>query len=213
MKIGILGGTFNPPHLAHLRCAEEALAACALDLVLFVPAHDPPHKPLAGAVSFEQRCHMVRLAIAGHPAFQLSLVEGERSGKSYSVDTLSRLSQLYPDDQLHFIIGSDSFLELGLWHRYAELVRLCHLIVMERPGREITDPLAALPVAIRGEFRYSSETRHLLHTCGTGIRFVTGTPLPISSTDIRALAAAGQPLSQLVPPSVEDYLRTQRIYT
>jgi len=114
MKIGLMGGTFNPIHRAHLRIAEEARDLCGLDRVLFIPAADPPHKPLAGDVSFAVRCEMVRLAIAGNPAFELSEVEGEREGKSYSIDTIGFFHTQRPDDQLFFIIGSDSFFEIGL---------------------------------------------------------------------------------------------------
>lgn len=208
-----MGGTFNPPHLAHLTCAAEAMSACSLEQVLFVPANDPPHKPLAHDISFHIRCELVMLAIADRPEFLLSTIEGERRGKSYSIDTLSALVNRYPDDQLYFIIGSDSFSELGLWHRYAEIVRLCSMIVLERPGREIIDPYHALPVAIRSEFRYSYESRRLHHFSGTTICFVTGTPQAISSTEIRARVAAGQSITHLVPPAVEAYITTQRIYS
>ena len=130
MNIGLMGGTFNPVHRAHLRIAEEALVACRLDRVLFIPAADPPHKPLAGEVSFAARCEMVRLAISGNSKFELSEIEGEREGKSYSIDTIGFFRKQCPDDQLFFIIGSDSFFEFGLWHRYAEIFRLCSLIVV-----------------------------------------------------------------------------------
>ena len=116
MKLGLLGGTFNPIHLAHLRIAEEAREAAGLDQVLFIPAADPPHKPLAGDVSFELRAAMVQWAIAANPAFGFSDIEARRGGKSYTVDTLTALRTARPGDELHFIIGSDSFLELGLWH-------------------------------------------------------------------------------------------------
>lgn len=213
MKTGIMGGTFNPPHRAHLACAREASEACSLDRVLFVPANVPPHKSLACDIPFAIRCEMVRLCIADDPAFHVSTIEGERSGKSYSIDTLTALAKLYPHDQLYFIIGSDSFLELDLWHRYADIVRLSNLIVMERPGKEIADPLPSLPVAIRNEFRYSPESHSLHHTSGTQIFFVTGEPQAISSTEIRTMIAEGQTVSHLVPPAVEAYIVSQRIYT
>lgn len=213
MKIGIMGGTFNPPHNAHLACAREATTAYNLDQILFVPANDPPHKPLACDTPFAIRCEMVRLCIAYDPAFQLSNIEGERSGKSYSIDTLTALAKLYPHDQLYFIIGSDSFLELDQWHRYADIVRISNLIIMERPGKEISNPLLSLPVAIRNEFRYSPESHSLLHTSGKQIFFITGEPQAISSTEIRSMIAKGETISHLVPPAVETYIVSQRIYT
>jgi nicotinate-nucleotide adenylyltransferase len=213
MNIGLMGGTFNPVHYAHLRIAEEARDLCGLERVLFIPAADPPHKPLAGEVSFVRRCEMVRLAIAGNPAFELSEVEGDREGKSYSVDTLSYFLLQRPDDRLFFIIGSDSFFEIGLWHRYAEIFRLCSLIVVERPGRPVADPLEALPVAIMGEFSYTDKPDRLQHASGQQVYILNGRPLDISSTEIRDLAAAGKSITHLVPPAVEAYIKSQRIYT
>lgn len=213
MNIGLMGGTFNPVHLAHLRIAEEARESFGLDRVLFIPAGDPPHKPLAGEIPFSQRCEMVQLAIAGNPAFELSDIEGQRGGKSYSIDTISLFRAQRPGDELFFIIGSDSFFEIGLWHRYAEIFRLCNLIVVERPGRPVTDPLSALPVAIRGEFSYTSESHRLQHESGPIVHFLKGCPLDISSTDIRHLLASGRSITYLVPSTVETYITTQRIYT
>jgi nicotinate-nucleotide adenylyltransferase len=213
MKIGLLGGTFNPVHHAHLRIAEEACRACGLDRIVFIPAADPPHKPLAGGVPFEQRCEMVRLAIDGNPAFGLSEIEGQRSGKSYSVDTIRFIGSERPADELYFIIGSDSFFEIGLWHRYAEIFSLCNLIVVERPGRPVPEPLNALPVAIRGEFVYTGSSNSLKHRSGKGVHILKGCPLDISSTAIRCRVAAGEPITGLVPTAVETYIKNQRIYT
>ena len=213
MNIGLMGGTFNPVHLAHLRIAEEARESFGLDTVVFIPAADPPHKPLSGDVAFTQRCEMVGLAIAGNPSFELSDIEGQRAGKSYSIDTLGYFRTQRPDDTLFFIIGSDSFFEIGLWHRYAEIFRLCNLIVVERPGRPVTDPLAALPVAIRGEFSYTSESHRLQHESGQSVHFLKGCPLDISSTGIRHLVACSRTITYLVPSAVEAYITNQRIYT
>jgi len=213
MNIGLMGGTFNPIHLAHLRIAEEARESFELERVFFIPAGDPPHKPLAGDVAFSHRCEMVRRAIAGNPAFELSDIEGQRPGKSYSFDTINAFRSRFPDDTLYFLIGSDSFMEIGLWHRYAEIFRACNLIVIERPGRPLVDPLATLPVAIRGEFGYNSGSRRLQHESGRSVHFLKGCPLDISSTGIRQLTAAGRSITYLVPPSVETYITTQRIYS
>jgi nicotinate-nucleotide adenylyltransferase len=213
MRIGLMGGTFNPVHIAHLRIAEEARELCALDRVIFIPAADPPHKPLADEVPFELRCEMVRLAIAGNPAFELSDIEGRRPGKSYSIDTITRFRAENPGAELFFIIGSDSFLEIGLWHRYSEIFRQCNLTVVDRPGCRIEDPPAALPIAVSREFSYSSATRTLEHCSGMGVHFLQGCPLDISSSEIRRLTAAGRSIAYLVPPEVETYIKAQRIYT
>lgn len=207
-----MGGTFNPIHNAHLWIAEKARTACALDRVIFVPASDPPHKKLAGEVPFSVRCQMVRLAIEGNPFFELSRLEGERSGKSYSIDTIRIFRARLPDDELFFIIGGDSFLELGLWRCYADIFRSCHLIVFERPGCIIADPYETLPVVIRAEFSYDAETRCLRHESGYTVQFVEDDLMDISSTEVRRLSAAGLPVDTFVPPAVAAYISQQRIY-
>jgi nicotinate-nucleotide adenylyltransferase len=212
MRIGLMGGSFNPVHNAHLRIAEEAQRACGLDRVIFIPAADPPHKPVAGGVSFAIRSAMVGIAIAGRPDFEMSNIEAERGGKSYSIDTIRAFRERFPDDELFFIIGGDSFLEIGTWHRYHEIFRSCNLIVVERPGCPITDPLDALPEAVRGEFTLGSETGRLTHRSGTALFFITGSPLEISSTEIRRLAAGGADLTRYVPHDVAAYISNQRIY-
>ena len=211
MKLGILGGTFNPIHLAHLRIAEAAREAVGLEQVLFIPAADPPHKPLAGGVPFEQRYEMVRLAIAGHPTFAISNIEAKRRGKSYTVETLHLLRKERPADELHFIIGSDSFLEIGLWHRFAEIFALASLVVMTRPGSAVTEPIQQLPDEVRGQFREQGACL-LLHTSGTAIRFVEDCSLEISSSGLRELVAAGRSLRYLVPPAVETYIVQKGLY-
>ncbi len=140
MRTGILGGTFNPIHLAHLRIAEEVREACALDRVLFIPAADPPHKPVAENVSFAQRLAMVRAAIADNPAFAVSDLEAQRTGKSYSVQTLELLRAEAPAAAFFFIIGMDSFRDLPLWKDYRRLFALTNLVVIGRPGLETADP-------------------------------------------------------------------------
>ena len=207
-----MGGSFNPVHNAHLRIAGEAQAACLLDRVIFIPAVDPPHKPLAGDVSFKHRSTMVSMAIAGRAGFEMSTVEAERGGKSYSVDTIRTFRERFPGDDLFFIIGGDSFLELGTWHRYAEIFQLCNLIVVERPGCPVTNPVDSLPAAVRGEFTRDGRTGRLTHRSGTALFFITGSPLELSSTEIRRLAAAGTDITRYVPPDVAAYISQQRIY-
>jgi nicotinate-nucleotide adenylyltransferase len=212
MKIGLLGGSFNPIHNAHLRIAGEAQEACRLDRVIFIPAADPPHKPLAGDVSFENRSTMVRMAIDGRTDFEMSTIEAERDGKSYSIDTIRTLRERFPGDDLFFIIGGDSYLEIGSWYRYAGIFRLCNLIVVERPGCHIINPLEVLPDAVRGEFTIDGKTGSLTHESGTSVFFVAGSPLDLSSTEIRGLAAAGADISPYVPHDVAAYISQQRIY-
>jgi len=212
VKVGILGGTFNPIHLAHLRIAEEVRDTLALDRVLFIPAAAPPHKPMAGELPFETRCEMVRLATADNPAFSMSDMEGRREGKSYSIDTLGELRTVHPNDDLFFIIGSDSFLDIGSWHNFAAIFAACNLVVVERPGAAIPDLLPALPVVIAPQFCYHPAEKRLAHRSGHSVYYLTGVPLDISSSSIRTRARLGRSIRYLVPAAVEHYIIQQRIY-
>jgi len=211
MKRGLLGGTFNPIHLAHLRIAEEARVAVGLEQVLFIPAADPPHKPLAGDVAFELRYGMVQQAIADNPFFRVTDIESRRTGKSYTVETLPALQEELPGDELFFIIGSDSYLELGLWYRYQEIFALTSLVVMERPGKRIQQPLIQLPEPARSCFQQEADNL-LRHNSGTTIHFVQGTHLDISSSRLRELLASGASIRYLVPPVVEEYIAQKGLY-
>jgi len=212
MKIGILGGTFNPIHLAHLRVAEEVREACALERVLFIPAAHPPHKEERGQIPFARRFAMVEAAIADNPAFAVSDIEAQRPGKSYSVQTLEILQKELPQDELYFIIGLDSFRDLSLWRDYARLFELAHLVVATRPGVSRGDPRELLPVAIKERFCYNSASQTLRHHGGNSVFFVEETWLDISSTRIRQLVAAGRSIRYLVPPTVADYISTHGLF-
>ena len=212
MRVGLLGGSFNPVHNAHLRIAGAAQEACLLDRVVFIPSADPPHKLLEGDISFESRSLMVSMAISSRPDFEMSTVEAERGGKSYSIDTIRIFRVRFPEDDLYFIIGADSFMEIGSWHCFAEIFRSCNLIVVERPGILLVNPLADLPDAVRGAFILDSQSGCLTHESGTTTHFITGSPMELSSTEIRRLAACGADISQYVPPEVAAYISQQRIY-
>jgi nicotinate-nucleotide adenylyltransferase len=212
MKIGILGGTFNPIHNAHLRIAAEVRDRLCLDHIIFIPAATPPHKELDGDITFAERRAMVALAIAGESGCSVSDIEGRRGGRSYSVYTLAELQALHPGDELYFIIGSDSFLEIASWYRAAEIFTLSNIVVVERPEAPVADLLAALPVAMRGEFCYDSAAMRLTHRSGFSVYYLPGTPLAISSSEIRRLVRAGQSIDRLVPDAVARYIHEKRIY-
>ena len=212
MKTGILGGTFNPIHLAHLRVAEEAQKAFRLDRILFIPAAVPPHKEIAGEVCFSHRLAMVERAIRDYPSFQVSDLEIRRSGKSFSVDTLEILQREDPAGERFFIVGLDSYRDIASWKDYARLFSLCHLVVTTRPGVAIENPLAPLPVAIREDFCYDSHAGKILHKSGNYVFFLSGTHLDISSTQVRQRLIEGQSVRQLVPPIVADYIEEHGLY-
>jgi nicotinate-nucleotide adenylyltransferase len=212
-RLGIFGGAFDPIHLAHLRVAEEAREHCRLHQVLFLPTANPPHKTLAVASpSFAHRLAMVAAAIAGNPAFQVSALEGEQTGKNYSVAILQRLHALYPRCEFFFIIGMDSFCDLATWHDYRRLFRLTNLVVTRRPGVDCDDRYELLPVAIRSEFCYDPATKILTHASGTRVIFLEETFLEISSTHIRQLLLSGRSVRYLLPTPVADYIEQHALY-
>jgi nicotinate-nucleotide adenylyltransferase len=212
MKIGILGGTFNPIHLAHLRIAEEVQRVCELDRVLFIPAAEPPHKDVAGEISFSHRLAMVEAAIRDYPDFQASDLELQRSGKSFSVDTLEILRQQDPQGEHYFIIGLDSYRDIASWKDYARIFSLSHLMVITRPGVLVNEPLGPLPVAIRDDFCYDKYTGKIQHKSGNYLIFSQETNLDISSTEIRKMLANRQQIRHLVPPVVADYIEEHSLY-
>lgn len=212
MRTGLLGGSFNPIHNAHLCIAAEARDSLGLDRIIFIPAADPPHKLLAGDVSFERRSYMVGMAIGGIHGFDMSLVEAEREGKSYSIDTIKIFRELSPNDDLFFIVGGDSFREIGTWHRYDEIFSSCSMVVVERPGFDAPNPLDVLPEKIRGKFTFDVASGALAHQSGTQVFFITGRPQELSSSEIRRLAATGADIRRYVPPEVAAYISQQRIY-
>ena len=212
MRLGIFGGTFNPIHIAHLRIAEAARESCALEKVLFLPAAMPPHKASV-SVSFAQRCAMTQLAIAGNAVFELNPMEGEREGRSYSVDTLELLHKAHPSDEFFFIIGMDSWRELETWKEWTRLFELAHIVVAPRPGYPARAKDAGfLPIAAQNRFCYDEEAGVWRHQSGNRIIPLEEIMLDISSTRIRELAAQELSLRYLVPETVHDYIGRHQIY-
>ncbi len=211
MKIGILGGTFNPIHYGHLHIAEEVLRSCRLDQVWFVPTCQPPHKILAEEVSFVHRLAMVELAVAGYDTFLASDLEGRRGGPSYSVETLQQLRQQHPTDEFYFVMGLDSFQDIGSWKNYAKLFELAHLVVTARPGF-VGSLREFLPVAIAERFCYDADSENLQHSSGFSVLSVTHTCRDVSSTEVRRALRQGGDVAGLVPPQVGEYIRRHRLY-
>ena len=197
MRVGIYGGTFDPVHNGHLALAEAALGAFHLDRVLFVPGHVTPFKIGFRTASDADRLAMLRLALAGHPPFDISTIELDRGGVSYTVDTLEAFRAAHPDWELWFLLGADSLLSLGRWHRSGDIVRLASVGTVRRPG-------IALPPALEG-FPPEVSQRLLANV-------VEGDCPDISSTDIRRCVETGQPLADLVPGAVADYIAHQGLY-
>ena len=211
MRIGLLGGTFNPIHFGHLHIAEEVLSSCNLDQVWFIPTCKPPHKPLVAEVSFAHRLAMVEVALADYSMFNSCDIEGRRGGTSYSVETLQQLHAEYPQHEYFFIMGLDSFHEIGLWKDYSRLFEFAHIVVTARPGFK-GSLQELLPVAIADRFCYDSDSKNL--QCDTGFSLITvaHTCRDISSTEIRHQLSMNRDVGEQVPLSVLNYIRAHQLY-
>ncbi|MFN3884614.1 MAG: nicotinate-nucleotide adenylyltransferase [Rhodocyclaceae bacterium] len=210
--IGILGGTFDPPHRAHLALARAALERLGLSRVVWIPAGWPPHRALPQA-SAEDRLAMVRLAIADEPRFRLDDSEAKNASTSFTVNTLERLrKQLGPDRPLVLLMGADAFHGLPSWHRWEDILRLAHIAVATRPGYPLTKLTGAL-ADLFGRCRLASAD--FSHRPAGGIHAFELSAGTVSATEVRALVAAGASdakLLELLPPAVLDYIRRHRLY-
>ena len=206
-RLGVLGGTFDPPHYGHLLLADTARVQLRLERVLFVPAGQPPHKPQAQPTLVAHRVALVQAALAdaSEPAFSLSRVDVDRPGPHYTVDTLKILHEAYPAVQIWFLIGADSLTDLPKWRMPHRIISLVRLGVLSRPGYVADlDALAARLTAVDGSATPLDLRQH--------IDWLTGPSLDISSTALRARARQKLPLRYLVPPSVEAYVREHNLY-
>jgi nicotinate-nucleotide adenylyltransferase len=207
-RLGLLGGTFDPVHLAHLRTAEEVREALALDRVELVLAATPPHKAPGSQAALVHRHRMLELALAGNGHLGLNLSELERTGPSYSIDTIRFVQGRQPDAALTFILGADAFAEIGTWKDYATIFTLCDFCVISRPGA----PERELPIAVENAFCYDSSRGVYVHRSGRALRFLPVTALMISASDIRRRCASGHSIRYLVPDAVADYIATHGLY-
>ena len=186
MKIGILGGTFNPIHMGHLILAEEIRQLYLLDKVFFVPTNIPPHKDNGDIVEAFHRLRMVKLAVEDNPNFAVSDMEIKRGGRSYTIDTVKTFKNLYPNDEIYFIIGSDLFKYLDEWKDLPEIIDMVKFIVVRRPGS------------------FDSLPSHLetvdIHT------------VDISGFEIRQCIKKGRSYRYFVPERVMSYIEKNKLY-
>ncbi len=197
MRIGVMGGTFDPPHIGHLVAAEEARVRLRLERVLFVPAGIPPHKLDEPVTPVEHRLEMVTRAVASNPYFTVSRVDVDRPGPSYTVDTLRLLRGEWGDDvELYFIMGIDSLADLPNWHEPQRIIELCRLAVVDRPGYDA----------------HIESLERILPGLSRRVEFVPMPQLEISSTDLAERVRQGLPIRYQVPPAVEAYIYTHRLY-
>ncbi len=198
MKIGVLGGTFDPVHRGHILVAEETRARLNLAEVLFVPAGQPWLKEGSLISAAEHRVQMVRLAIAAYPYCKLSTLEIERAGASYTVDTITALqAQLGAGDELFFIMGWDALAQLPRWREPSRLITMCQLVAVPRPGYPCPD-LNSLEAVIPGL------SRRLI--------LLEKPEVDIGATEIRSRVARGLSIRHLVPEAVDDYIKKHKLY-
>ena len=197
--IGVMGGTFDPIHFGHLRAAEEVLQGFGLERVIFVPSGRPPHKPVLEVTPPEHRYLMTMLATADNPHFEVSRIEIERGGPSYTLDTLVELRKNYSHEKaFYFITGLDAILEIGTWSKYKELFKITDFVAVTRPGYSV-QALSDLERAL-GQERFAK------------IHPFPVTLLAIASTDIRRRVREGKSIRYLVSDNVEKYIHKEGLY-
>lgn len=195
IRLGLLGGTFDPPHYGHLVAAHESAWQLHLDRVLFLPAHQNPLKQDEPTTPADLRCEMVARAIADNPLFELSRADLDRPPPSYTAELLRQLQRA--DRELFWLVGADILPELPRWYQPTEILRLARLVVVNRPESPLPD-IQALDAALPG----ARDRVDLVFSPGVAI----------SARYLRARVAAGQPIRYLTPPSVEHFIREKGLY-
>ena len=198
VKVGVMGGTFDPPHRAHLAVAHEAWVRLELSCVIFVPAGQPYLKSEMSVSPAADRFEMVRLAISPYPYFRISSTEIDRLGPTYTVDTLAELkAELDTQSELFFLMGWDSMAQLPKWRQAVEIIRLSRLVAVPRPGYSRPDIEAM---------------EHDIPGIGGRVLFLDMPPMDVSATQIRGSVANGESIADLVPENVEEYIKKRGLY-
>lgn len=193
MKVGLMGGTFDPVHIGHMLMAQYACEAAELDEVWFMPTNVPPHKEEAPGADARQRLAMAELAVDGHPRFRTTDVELRKGGISYSIDTVKLLIAQYPECRFYYIIGADMVRYLPKWYKIEELAKLVTFVGLGRPG-------------------YEHETERLPAWLRAAVRKADMPLIELSSTDIRRRRAEGKSVRYMVPDRVNDYIEGNGLY-
>lgn len=210
MKIGILGGTFNPPHVGHLRLAEEVAYTHDLSKIIFIPCFIPPHKQGDHIAPANHRFEMTLRACHNNSLFEVSDLEiASEDGPSYTVNTLEHFKQ-DPGIDIFFIIGTDALGEIRVWRDYKRLFALSNFVVVDRPGTPFDAAWEAVPTEVRNEFLEG--TGHLLHSSSNRLIPSTVTGLNISATEIRSLCKQGRSIRYLVTEPVRSYIIQYNLY-
>jgi len=197
-KIGIMGGTFNPIHMAHLMLAEQAYEQFQLDKILFMPTKKPPHKSLKEIISDEHRINMILKAIEGNPHFELSTLEVEREGTTYTVDTLTYLRSLNKEEEYYFIIGGDSLFDIESWKEPSRVFQLSHILASNRNQVNETE--------------LNNQMTKLMEQYNAKIELIQIPTIEISSHEIRQRCKAKKSIRYFVPYAVYRYILEHRLY-
>lgn len=198
VKIGIMGGTFDPIHYGHLLIAEVARHKFDLQKIIFIPTGSPPHKKVYQVSEANDRLKMVELAITENINFALSTIEINRTGLSYTVDTMTELSKLDPETEYYVITGADAIVEILTWERVADLAGLCYFIAATRPGYDFN--------------RLDNEIQNMPDFLQKKIFTIEIPGLAISSTEIRKRVMENQPIRYLLPDKVAAYIGQRKLY-
>lgn len=218
-RLGLFGGSFNPIHNGHLAIACDVRARMNLARILFIPTGDPPHKHNRSLAPAQVRCEMVRLAVANTPEFDVSTIEIDRTGKSYSIDTVREIRGQYGQSwEIFFIIGLDAFLDFPTWRNPEAILKICHVVVVPRPGQAFRT-LANLslcpnldPESLTQLDTGAIERLEIAAPDALGITCLSIAPCPISASEIRQRIRNGLPLANMLPPSVESYILQHSLY-
>ncbi len=212
MRLGILGGTFDPIHFGHLRLTEEMYEEFALSKVLLIPCAQPPHKDKSVITPYPERLEMVNIAVSYSSYLEASDIEGRRKGPSYSIETINIVKNLYETDlDLYFILGIDTFRDIKTWKDYKELFELTSFVVIDRPGinrGEINSFIESLGL----DFKRGDTEDIYINRSGCSIYFKRATLMDISSTKIRHNIRAGRSINYLVPDRVKEYIIRKGLY-
>jgi nicotinate-nucleotide adenylyltransferase len=213
MRWGLFGGTFDPIHVGHLRCAEEIREIFNLNRIIFVPAAQPPHKLHGEITAFYHREQMVKLAIESNPSFSFSDVENKRAGTSYSVETVAHILESPIENlELYFIVGQDAFHAIRTWKEWEKLLIMCHFVVMTRPGYENIGLDRILTPAFAEQFTYLPDDDGFKGPTGYSIYFRTVTFLDIASSQVRQRAKEDRSITYLTPDAVRHYIIANGLY-
>lgn len=209
-----MGGTFNPIHLGHVHAAETVMDSFGLDTILFIPSYIPPHKDSSDVAAADFRMDMVRLAISHNSGFEPSSIEIDAGGKSYSINTLAAIKQLYPQAEIFFILGVDAFLELDTWMDYQNVLKQCCFIVTSRPGYSLHSEISELTADIKNRICNVSgkDLKILEKTTQCSIFLFPMDSLDVASTEIRRRVHNGDTINGMASKEVIKYIKENKLY-